>query len=44
MLGFTHGGASALNRLGLTERVPRRRERFAYRVEHRPLNGFPAAL
>ena len=44
MLGFTHCGARPFVRLGVAERMTRRRKRLADDIKHRPLNCFLTAL
>jgi hypothetical protein len=44
VLGLTHRGSRPLVRLGLAERVARRRERLTYRVEHGPRGVLLATL
>lgn len=44
MFRFAHGGACAILRLCVAERVTGRRKRFAYGVEDRSLYSFLAAL
>jgi hypothetical protein len=44
MLGFTHGRARTLVRLGVTERVAWRRKRLAEAIKDGPLDCFLAGL